>query len=94
MIKVTVQEDWFDPNGTRVCGKSDSRPGGVPGFVRNRGPHVVRSSDGTPLEGVYKCVVRDTTKITQTVYVGIYVFNGTQYMFRVLHSILIFSYSH
>ena len=47
----------------------------VPGFVRNRGRHVVRlkrSSDGTPPEGVYKCVVRDTTDINQTVYVVIY----------------------
>ena len=49
------------------------------GLGRNRGPHVVRlkiSSDGTPPEGMYKCVVRDTTKINQTVYVGIYSHNG------------------
>ena len=44
-------------------------------FGRTRGPHVVRlkrSSDGTPPEGVYKCVVRDTRSINQAVYVGIY----------------------
>ena len=41
---------------------TDSMPRDVPGFGRNRGPHLVRlkrSSDGTPPEGVYKCVVRD-----------------------------------
>ena len=51
-----------------------NKPGGVPGVERNRSPHVVRlkrSSDGTPPEGTYKCVVRDTTDTNQTVYVGI-----------------------
>ena len=59
--------------------KSYLMPGDVPGFGRTRGPHVVRlkrSSDGTPPEGMYKCVVRDTTDINQTVYVGIYSQNG------------------
>ena len=55
---------------------SDSKRGDVPGFKRNRVPHVVRlkrsSSEGTPPEGVYKCVVKDTTDTNQTVYVGIY----------------------
>ena len=68
--------DWFDPNGNKVGSDIDNKPGDVPGFKRNRVPHVVRlkrsSSDGTPPEGVYKCVVNDTTHINQTVYVGIY----------------------
>ena len=67
--------DWFDPNGNKVGNDSGSKHGDVPGFKRNRGPHVVRlkrSSEGTPPEGVYKCVVRDTTDTNQTVYVGIY----------------------
>ena len=42
--------DWFDPNGNKVGSDSDSKPGDVPGFKRNRVPHVVRlkrsSSDG------------------------------------------------
>ena len=66
--------DWFAPNGTKVGNDSDSMPRDVPGFGRTRSPHVVRlkrSSDGTPPEGVYKCVVKDTTDINQTVYVGI-----------------------
>ena len=44
----------------------------------NRGPYLIRlkrSSEGP--EGVYKCVVRDTTHINQTVYVGIYSLNGS-----------------
>ena len=71
--------NWFDPNGNKVSGDSDKKPGDVPGLGRNRGPHLVRlkrSSDGTPPEGVYKCVVRDTTDTNQTVYVGIYSLNG------------------
>ena len=71
--------DWFAPNGTKVGNYTDSMPRDVPGFGRTRGPHVVRlkrSSHGTPPEGVYKCVVRDTTDINQTVYVGIYSRNG------------------
>ena len=66
--------DWFSPNGTKVGNYTDSMPRDVPGFGRTRRPHVVRlkrSSDGTPPEGMYKCVVRDTTNINQTVYVGI-----------------------
>ena len=71
--------NWFDPNGKRVGNDSNGNTGDVPGLGRNRGPHVVRlkrSSDGTPPEGVYKCVVRDKTHINQTVYVGIYSLNG------------------
>ena len=71
--------DWFALNGTKVGNYTDSMPRDVRGLGRNRGPHLVRlkrSSDGTPPEGVYKCVVRDTTHINQTVYVGIYSLNG------------------
>ena len=66
--------DWFAPNGVKVSNYTDSMPRDVPGFGRTRSPHVVRlkrSSDGTPPEGMYKCVVRDTTDTNQTVYVGI-----------------------
>ena len=68
--------DWFDPNGNKVGNDSYSTPGDVPGLKRNRVAHVVilkrSSSEGTPPEGVYKCVVKDTTDTNQTVYVGIY----------------------
>ena len=68
--------DWFAPNGKRVGGEYG--PGDL-GFVRNRGPHVVRlkrSTGGTPLEGTYKCVVHDATRNDQTVSVGLYALNG------------------
>ena len=74
VLPKVIGGDWFDPDGTKVGDVNN--PGGVPGVERNRGPHVVRlkrsSSEGTPPEGMYKCVVRDTTDTNQTVYVGIY----------------------
>ena len=75
VLPKVIGGDWFDPNGNKVGSDSDNKPGDVPEFKRNRAPHVVRlkrsSSDGTPPEGVYKCVVKDTTDTNQTVYVGI-----------------------
>ena len=75
VLPKVIGGDWFDPNGNKVGSDIDNKPGDVPGFKRNRVPHVVRlkrsSSDGTPPEGVYKCVVRDTTDTDQTVFVGI-----------------------
>ena len=75
VLPKVIGGDWFDPNGNKVGSDIDNKPGDVPGFKRNRVPHVVRlkrsSSDGTPPEGTYKCVVRDTTDTNQTVYVGI-----------------------
>ena len=64
--------DWFGPDGKRV---GDVKKSDVPGFVRNRGPNVVRlkrSSTGTPSEGIYKCVIQDNTCVNQTVHVGLY----------------------
>ena len=72
VLPKVIGGDWLDPDGTKVGNVNEH--GGVPGVERNRGPHVVRlkrSSDGTPPEGMYKCVVRDTTDTNQTVYVGI-----------------------
>ena len=69
--------DWYAPNGKRVGG--DNGPSDL-GFVRNRGPHVVRlkrSTAGTPLEGTYRCVIQDNTKNNQTVYVRL--MNGMCY---------------
>ena len=71
--------DWFAPDGRKVGDGKNFRDEDAPEFERNRGPHVVRlkrSSDGTPPEGMYKCVVSDTRSIRQTVYVGIYSLNG------------------
>ena len=62
--------DWFGPNGSRVLGKHEHN--GVPGFMRDRGPNVVRlkrSPSTIQHEGVYKCVIQDDTFVNQTVYV-------------------------
>ena len=96
VLPKVIGGDWFDPDGKKVG--DVNRPGGVPGVERNRGLHVVRlkrSSDGTPPEGMYKCVVRDTTDINQTVYVGIYsLINGKwlHYVWCALKSAYIISF--
>ena len=60
--------EWYAPDGTRLSLDE------VPGFVRNRGPMVVRlkASTGDPVEGIYRCEVNDNTETQQTVYVGLY----------------------
>ena len=60
--------DWHAPDGTRVSGTD------VPGFTRSRGPMVVRLGEisGTPLEGIYRCEMKDADDTLQTVYVGLY----------------------
>ena len=82
---MTSGGDWFAPNGKRVIGDNDlervgdNGPGDL-GLVRNRGPHVVRLkrlTGGTPLDGIYRCVVQDHTNKKQTVYVGL--LNGMCY---------------
>ena len=65
--------DWFGPDGTRVLGEHEHNS--VPGFVRNRGPNVVRlkrSSSIIQPEGIYKCVIQDDILVNQTVYVRLY----------------------
>ena len=62
--------NWFGPNRTRVF-QDD-----VPGFVRNRGPMVVRllrnTATAPPAEGIYHCEIEDDMFKKQTVYVGLY----------------------
>ena len=61
--------DWFAPDGTRVSGEIP-----VPGFVRNRGPMVVRLRRRQELanEGIYYCTVSDAKEKRQQIYVGLY----------------------
>ena len=65
--------DWYGPSGTRVGGMGSDD---VPGFVRTRGPMIVRLLRNTatdpPSEGIYHCVVEDDTMTEHTLYVGLY----------------------
>ena len=70
--------NWYGPSGTKVgCIGSDV----VPGFVRTRGPMVVRLLRNTatdpPSEGIYHCVVEDDTMTEHTLYVGLYNSRGS-----------------
>ena len=64
----TPARDWFAPDETRVGGDTP-----VPGFVRNRGPMVVRlkRTTGTAAEGIYKCII-DSANENKELYVGLY----------------------
>ena len=70
--------DWYGPSETRVgsIGSDD-----VPGFVRTRGPMVVRLLRNTatdpPSEGIYYCVVEDGTMTEHTLYVRLYNSRGS-----------------
>ena len=74
--------DWFAPNGMTVGfgGIHTS----VPGFVRRRGPMMVRllrdTATDPPSEGIYHCLVEDDTLTEQTVYVGLYNSGGGIYI--------------
>ena len=65
--------DWVAPNGMTV-GFGDYTS--VPGFIRRRGPMMVRLLRSTatdpPSEGIYHCLVEDNTLTEQIVYVGLY----------------------
>ena len=65
--------DWYGPSGIRVGGIGSDN---VPGFVRTRGPMVVRLLRNTatdpPSEGIYHCVVEDDTMTEHTLYVELY----------------------
>ena len=63
--------NWLAPSGTRVGDKDNND---VHGFVRNRGPMVVRlkRTAGTAAEGIYRCSVNDTDSTPHSLYVGLY----------------------
>ena len=65
--------DWYGPSGTKVGGIGSKN---VSGFVRTRGPMVVRLLRNTatdpPSEGIYHCVVEDDTMTEHTLYVELY----------------------
>ena len=63
---------WFFPNGTRVPSS------GFLGVYRTGGHMVVglnRRRGGE--EGIYRCEIRDSMNVTQTVYIGVYAANSS-----------------
>ena len=74
--------NWFFPNGTAV-------PNMIIGvdiiweFYRNRGPSVVRMHRRRGgVNGIYRCVIPDTTGVNQTIYIGAYTAgSGELYMY-------------
>ena len=74
---------WITPNGMTV-GFGDMSY--VPGFIRRRGPMMVRLLRNTatdpPSEGIYHCLVEDDTLTEQTVYVGLYRSGGGIYIYK------------
>ena len=66
---------WFRPDHTEVVNGPTSE-----GFLRNRGPMVVRlyrntASTVPPVEGIYYCEIEDDTNTLQGVFVGLYYAN-------------------
>ena len=77
-----VLGDWHYPNGTRVPNtilnysyayNYSYRQLYIWDFYRNRGPSVVRMHrrEGG-VNGIYHCVIPDTTGVNQTIYIGMY----------------------
>ena len=66
--------DWYSPEGVRVSSVVERES--VKGLARDRAPMIVRlfkrSSESSPMEGIYHCVVNDSRNMEQMVYVGIY----------------------
>ena len=60
--------NWFLPNGTRVPSYNVSSD-----FYRDRGQMVVRMKRrGGGEDGIYRCEIPDSTKVNQTIYIGVY----------------------
>ena len=60
--------NWFFPNGTKIPSDSSQWD-----FYRTRGEMVVRMCRRRGgVEGIYCCEIRDSTDVTQTIYIGVY----------------------
>ena len=65
--------DWYYPNGTGVPSAFVALPNVQWEFYRNRGPSVVRMNRRRGgVNGIYHCVIPDTTGVDQTIYIGVY----------------------
>ena len=82
--------DWIAPNGMTVGFGGIHTGDNVPGFIRRRGPMMVRllrnTATGTLSEGIYHCLVEDDTLAEQTVYVGLYRSGGGMYIYIYIYT--------
>ena len=76
----TTLEKWYFPNGSEVCSAgcqcdSDFRGNMVECMHCRRGG----------VDGIYHCVIPDSTNVTQTIYIGVYsAGSGEWYMYTQL----------
>ena len=60
--------DWYYPNGTGVANNGEMWE-----FYKNRGQSVVRMNRRRGgVNGIYHCVIPDTTGVDHTIYIGVY----------------------
>ena len=70
----SAKGNWYLPNGSRVPSKNDNEQSD---FYRDRGQSVVRISQRRGgVDGIYHCVIPDSMKVTQTIYIGVYAENS------------------
>ena len=61
--------DWYFPNGTRVRGHGNQWD--IYRIRRGQGEVILNRRRGGE-EGIYRCVIPDTTGVKQTIYIGVY----------------------
>ena len=67
----TCKRNWFFPNETRVLSRVEKWD-----FYRTRGQMVVRLNRRRGgEEGIYRCEISDSIKVTHTIYIGVYTAN-------------------
>ena len=65
--------NWYYPNGTVVPNRIINNQSLQWDFYRNRGQSVVRMNRRRGgEEGIYRCVIPDTTGVDQTIYIEVY----------------------
>ena len=66
--------NWYLPNGSRIPSKNINEQSD---FYRIREQSVVRMNRrGGGVDGIYHCVIPDSMKVTQTIYIGVYAENS------------------
>ena len=71
--------DWYYPNGTGVANAFVAFDIQWD-FYRNRGQSVVRMNRRRGgVNGIYHCVIPDTTGVDQTIYIGVYTAGSGEY---------------